>query len=30
MLQVVETDAGHGAHREQPERLAELLIAASH
>lgn len=28
--EVVEIDTDHGAHREQPERLAELLIAASH
>jgi pimeloyl-ACP methyl ester carboxylesterase len=28
--EVVEIDTDHGPYREQPERLAELLIAASH
>lgn len=27
--EVLETHAGHGPDREQPERLAELLVEAS-
>jgi hypothetical protein len=28
--EIVEIATGHGPFREQPERLAELLVAATH